>query len=71
MFRRCADVGVDSCVGFGQARIEGGSDRVAEDHGAGHEGDAEEDREGGREQPQLACCELFDGEYEHLDQAPK
>ena len=68
--RRRPDVGVDALVGLGECRVERGADRLGEDEGAGHEGDTEEHREGGGEQSQLACGELFDGESEHGDQPP-
>ena len=58
--RRRPDVGVDAFVGLGQHGVEGGTDRVGEDEGAGHEGDTEEHREGGGQEAQLAGCELLD-----------
>ena len=69
--RGSPDVGVDSLVGLGQHGVEGGTDRVGEDDGAGHEGDTEEHREGGGQEAQLASCQLLERESEHRDQPPR
>ena len=58
----CADNGVDVGVGVADDVVDGRCERVGEHEGAGHECDAEQDGECGRQHSHAVSNEVSDGE---------
>ena len=65
-----ADADVGAGVRGGEELVEGRVQRVAEDERPGHERDAEHDREGGQQEPELAGEQALEGDAQHRSGPP-